>query len=161
MRKIRNKAKSYIGVLSFLLLNDYWGRVSFFMKKGYTDQILSNFDSISVATDQKQPISSDEIKDMLSVKLGLGPKACKDFFSFFMPSFTYGMQPIVRESDTSQETWEPRKINSSQILPFDIDKPMGEGGFSTAYKAKIPEKYHNYKIAKVCNSFGCPYLIRC
>jgi hypothetical protein len=40
-------------------------------------------------------------------------------------------------------------INSSQILPFDIDKPIGEGGFSTVYKAKILDNYHDYKIAKV------------
>jgi hypothetical protein len=83
IRKIMNKAKSYVGVLSFLLLHDYWGRVSLFMERDYTDQRLSNFDSISVATlDQKQPILGNEIKDILSVKLGLGPKACKDFFQF-------------------------------------------------------------------------------
>jgi len=136
--KIRNKENSYVGVLSFLVMHREWYYIFEFIKKGFSDQKLS-----TLGEDGLPVISEDEFIQMLQLKSGGKSTAYVSFFRFFMPVLRYQDRSIAK----------PRRIHQLQILPFNITKSIGKGGYSTVYEAQVLPGYHdfNHEGAKVCD----------
>ncbi|KAF8253455.1 kinase-like protein [Wilcoxina mikolae CBS 423.85] len=130
---IRNKNNSYVGVLSFLLRHSKWRFIFGFIEKGFTDQKLSTLD----IGDLPQ-LPQDEFNQMLSLEATVKSTEYINFFHFFMPELRYQDRSIS----------EPKKIHPLQILPLNVTKRIGEGGYSTVCEAEILPGYHDFEVAK-------------
>ena len=137
-KSIQLKA-TYIGVLAFLLVEIEDIRPIFkFMKRGFSDQKLAGsreLDSNPALAGSKPPISQQTFNDLVSRDSdGPAQESGEDsnFFKYFIVNLWY------------EERYTHRHTKENQILPFNVIKEVGMGGYSVVYKAVMLKGFHDF-----------------
>jgi len=140
--KIRQSKATYVGVLAFLLVEILDIRpIVKFMERGFSDQKLAGSRELDSDPDQplalpgsKPPISQQTFNNLVSQDSN-GPSQESDysnFFKYFIVNLWY------------EERYTHRHINENQILPFNVTKEVGMGGYSVVYKAVMLKGFHDF-----------------
>lgn len=139
---------TYVGVLAFLLIQMMDIRPVFkFMEKGYSDQKLAgsrelDFNPPSESGD-KPPISQWTFNILVSGEPDDTEETTADtteysnFFNYFIVNLWY------------EDRYNHRHINENQILPLNIIKEVGKGGYSVVYKARLLKGFHDFEKVQV------------
>lgn len=125
--------ESYISVFAFLYKLKRLQLIHKFLSNKYTDQGLSNPEFIQkhfINSSHDCILSEQDFNDLFESS---DYWEYQEFFRFFIPALPYSHR--LRH----------RSIPNDQLLPFNIIRKIGEGGYSVVYEAFMLDGYHDFQ----------------